>query len=95
MRKLILAFGLTFSLTPAIASDLGSVTIRFIDTFAVYPVKNATLENTNACIVETTDEVAAQPGPCSKHIQIFLKIWEAANPNIPYTVEENGIRWGG
>ncbi|HAT3735756.1 TPA: hypothetical protein ACKQAN_003204 [Serratia marcescens] len=95
MKKLVLALSLSFSVMTASASDLGSVTIRFIDTFTVYPVKNPTPETTNACIIETTDGISAHPGPCSKHIKLFLRLWETGNPGIPYTVEENGNRHGG
>lgn len=94
MKTVVLALGLSFSAVAVSASDLGSVTIRFIDTFSVYPVKNPTPETTNACIIETTDGISAHPGPCSKHISLFLRLWKAGNPNIPYTVEENGKRWG-
>jgi len=94
MKTVVLALGLSFSAVAVSASDLGSVTIRFIDTFSVYPIKNPTPETKNACIIETTDGISALPGPCSKHISLFLRLWKAGNPNIPYTVEENGKRWG-
>ncbi|MCI4186361.1 hypothetical protein MRO89_10340 [Dickeya dianthicola] len=95
-RLSILVFSVLYGAPSVNANDLGAVTIRFIDTFAVYPAaKNLTEENSNACVIETTDGLSAYPGACSKHIGLFLKVWEAAHPNTPYAVEENGIRWGG
>lgn len=88
------ALSLLTAAAPASADESNQVVIRFIDTFAVYPVKNPTERNTNACIVITPDGDSAYPGACSSHITLFLKMWEAAYPRIPYTVEENGKQWG-
>lgn len=94
MRIIFILF-LALNITSVKANDLGSVTIRFIDTFVVYPkkIKNLTESNSNACIIETIDGISAHPGPCSKHVRLFLKLWEAGHPNVPYVVEENGNRW--
>ncbi|MEQ9843781.1 hypothetical protein [Pectobacterium brasiliense] len=94
IMKIILIYGLLSGASSLNASELGAVTIRFIDTFAVYPLKNLTERTANACIIETTDGISAHPGPCSTHIKLFLRLWEAGHPNIPYVVEENGKRWG-
>jgi len=94
--RVIFILLLALNITSVKASDLGSVTVRFIDTFVVYPqnIKNLTEENSNACIIETIDGISAHPGGCSKHIGMFLKLWEAGHPNVPYVVEHNGLRWG-
>lgn len=96
--KTLLPTAVTLSLltaaAPTHADESNQAVIRFIDTFAVYPVKNPTERNSNACIIVTPDGESAYPGICSKHITLFLKMWEAAHPRIPYTVEENGKQWG-